>query len=480
MTFTPAFTWAYLRLSYGGKSLAGQLADCTKLATGYGTSITEGNVFRDSDRSATSGVRRERFEALIETLNALPRKHGGLLLAYKQDRLERDSGDLERLMEACDRAGVKVLTGFGEVVVTLGARTPARINSALGRGESENTKVRVRDELAKNAQAGKAHGRESFGWDRHYEFDPRTGKKLRSWETVNTYEADLLNSAARRHLAGETLRSIAADWAAKKVRGRMGAAITRQQLKQLLLRERNVGWRIHHGQVANREAQWPAIMDESLWSQVCALINDRRQPERGRPREALLSGTVLCGVCGAVCRVFTKGATRTAASRKVYQCQAKMCTSRSVIMLDEWVLGQVEDWMCTAEADRVLALAHGHDGAASLAELNRLRAKKATYEDRLFREVIDEEGFGRAMAALRPQIAAAEAAVSAVSGRPSYVDVLEADDRVAAFLELNHERRRAFIRELFDIRVGIVIRRGPGVFCEESVAFATRKDLLAS
>src|SRR5207237_1423367 len=159
-------------------------------------------------------------------------------------------------------------------------------------------------------------------------------------------EATLIKEAARRVLAGESVRRIVLDWNARgvtpaddslrctkcgtriarehamapsltdnqaltpSVRRRLRAAITHRQscnggtfveprwvvtsLRSMLAGARLAGLRVHEGEVVG-EAAWPPILDRQTHEQLVAVLGDpRRGCKRGRPPLHLLAGMLRC------------------------------------------------------------------------------------------------------------------------------------------------------------------------------------------
>lgn len=106
----------------------------------------------------------------------------------------------------------------------------------------------------------------------------------------------MLREMAARVLTGERLDHIARDLNQGGVATSTDGMWSRESVKQLLLRERNVGQVVHNGVVVGHLPGEP-ILDNETWERLTTLFASRR---RGRPASEmyLCSGIVRCGKCG--------------------------------------------------------------------------------------------------------------------------------------------------------------------------------------
>ena len=119
---------------------------------------------------------------------------------------------------------------------------------------------------------------------------------------IDEAEATVLRDAADRVLAGDSLRSIAADMTADGVVGTSGKLITRETLRQMLLNPTMAaGRRLKDGSVIDCESDdWPAIISFETWVEMCDLLMDRgRRSGPGNKPRWLLSGIATCGRDGS-------------------------------------------------------------------------------------------------------------------------------------------------------------------------------------
>ncbi|MBA2386545.1 MAG: recombinase family protein, partial [Acidimicrobiia bacterium] len=174
-----------------------QEQDCRAIAEREGWNVIE--ILVDDDRSAYSGKPRPAYQRLCELLKE---EAVGVLVAWHPDRLTRQPRELEDLIDLLESTNTKVRTvQTGEYDLgTPSGRMAARIVGAVARHESEHKSARLRRKHEELAEQGRLSGggTRPFGYD-----DDRL--------TVRTSEAKIIRDLTRRTLAGESLRSMAAD-----------------------------------------------------------------------------------------------------------------------------------------------------------------------------------------------------------------------------------------------------------------------------
>ena len=279
----------YVRISEdregAGLGVKRQEADCRALAAQVGWGVAD--VYVDNDLSAYSGKPRPAYRRLLEDLGA---GRIDAVLAWHADRLHRAPAELEEFIRICDSRGVEVRTvKAGELDLgTASGRMVARILGDVARHESEHKSERIRRKHLELAEAGKVVG----GGTRPFGFE---ADRL----TVRESEAELIREAARRVLAGDSLRGICADWNRRAVVTSTGGPWRQQVLRRLLMSGRIAGWREHRG-VLVAPAVWPAIVDRATVDRLRARLGDPSRRTAGpEARRYLLSGGLLrCGPCG--------------------------------------------------------------------------------------------------------------------------------------------------------------------------------------
>jgi site-specific DNA recombinase len=258
-----------------------QREDCERLAAKNGWTVAE--VFVDDDLSAYSGKARPSYDRLLEAIKA---GTVGAVVAWHPDRLHRSPRELEGFIDLVTASGAAVATvQAGELdLSTASGRMTARVVGAVARHESEQKSERLRRQREQMALQGRANGgRRPFGYE-------RGGHEL------NPVEAELIREAAGRVLAGESVYAIARDWNLRGITTAGGKTWTTPALRWVLSGPRLAGLRVHHGEIVG-PAAWEPIIDRATHERLAATIayGARR---RGRPATSLLSGLLVCGLCG--------------------------------------------------------------------------------------------------------------------------------------------------------------------------------------
>jgi site-specific DNA recombinase len=274
----------YARVSRLGddrqRSTGGQVEDCEARIEERGAQV--GEVHVDSGRSAWNPrVKRPDWERLMSRLEA--GATGGVVV-FDMARFSRRPIEGERLILAAER-GLVVLDSEGEYdLTTANGRKTFRdqLNAAAYESDRLSTRVK-RGKRVKATRGEPNHSRRPFGFE-------QDGVTVRESESV------VLREMVARVLAGESQDRLALDLNRRGVTTSTGAIWTRESLKQLLLRARNVGQVVHNGVVVGHLSGEP-ILDDETWERLNTLFASRR---RGRPNSGvyLCSGIVCCGRCG--------------------------------------------------------------------------------------------------------------------------------------------------------------------------------------
>lgn len=260
-----------------------QEEDCRALADRKGWRVAE--VYVDDDVSAYSGKPRPAYRRLLVDLASGSRD---AVLVYDLDRLHRQPRELEEFFGVCDQAAVRDLASVaGDVnLSTDEGRFHARIMGAVAAKESADKSRRIRRQRDQMASEGRPNGGR-----RPYGYEP-------GGLVVREAEAQRVREAARRVLAGESLRTVARSWNATGAPSASGSEWTVSGLRSVLSGPRIAGLRVHRGEVVG-DAAWPALVDRETHERLVALLGDRRRQGKGRPPTNLLTAMLVCGRCGA-------------------------------------------------------------------------------------------------------------------------------------------------------------------------------------
>lgn len=313
----------YARVSLDLQEGAGverQVTSCRELAKLKGYEVVDEYV--DNDRSAYSGKRRPEYEKLLAGLTAGKYDR---VLCFHTDRLARrtvDTLDLLNLLKATE-AKVEVVTGNGLDPSSSDGELLGTILAAISQAESRHKGERVRAAQEAAARAGKPRrgGRRTFGYEH-------------GMTELREDEAAWIREAARRVLAGESVRSICQDMDADGVKTTTGGIMRTGVLRATLTNPKIAGYATWNPRRADGrlvkgdrqivgKGQWTPILDEDTFHAVEAVLRDpaRATNHRGNQVRHLLSGIVRCGGCGRVMYVNSRKTRDGTGRRYFYFCK---------------------------------------------------------------------------------------------------------------------------------------------------------------
>lgn len=263
-----------------GAGVERQREDCSALCEMRGW---EPLYYQDNDISAKVANKRPEFKQMLADIETGEIKY---IVAWSLDRLTRNARDRLAMVEACRDHGV---------VITLVKGTDMDATTAAGRfalgvlGEAAQMEIDQKSERQERAakQAAKAGkgwgGRRAFGYERD--------------NTIRQSEARLIRKAYTSVLAGESLRSIAAQWNRAGVMTTVGKSWSGSTVGQMLKNPRYCGKRSYKGEIV-ADAHWKPVVQADVWHSVIAILNDsERRISRAPGRKYLLTGLLLCGRC---------------------------------------------------------------------------------------------------------------------------------------------------------------------------------------
>lgn len=284
-----------------GLGVKRQLADCHAEAERRGWPVVA--EFVDDDVSAYSGKNRPGYRAMLEAI-----REGAVdaVLVWHVDRLHRRPIELEEFVSACTGAGLTDLaTVHGDLNLGNGdGLLVARLMAAVAANESDAKSRRSKRKMLELAQAGKPSG----GGPRPFGFQSDR-------VTHDEAEAAVIRDLAARLLAGEPLVSLTQWLQENDVHTVMGKEWRTVTVRNLLMRPRIAGLRVHQGQVIGK-AVWPPIITEADHARIVALLTDPSRRTNRTARRYLLSGLCRCGKCGS------KMITGQSRARRRYLCRS--------------------------------------------------------------------------------------------------------------------------------------------------------------
>lgn len=430
--------------------VARQERECRRLAQRLGWQVVE--VYEDNDRSAYGRKPRPGYLRMVEDVKA-----GSVdaLIAYHSDRLYRHPMDLEGLVTLAEAHALQIATvQSGDLDLSTSAgRTVARILGATARGEverlAERTKAGKGDAASRGAWSG---GQRIYGYEVVPVADRSAGD---SALRVVEGEAAVVRDAARRVLAGESLRSVARSLNESGHTTTRGKLWTGSAVRKVLLRPATAGLRASGGEIVGK-GQWEPLLDEDEWRGVVALLSDpARKTTDQRARKYLGSGLYRCGVCGGPLIANTTAGGGPGGRRAAYRCRTTdrdggSHVVRGVEALDTFVCDLLVDRLSQPDA-RVAAPAV--DTAPLHTEAAGLRARLDEAARGWAAGALTQAQLLAATRELRARLDAVEAKIGQ-AGRSSALDGLAgAPDVAAAFAALSLDRKRAVLEQLVVVTV---------------------------
>jgi site-specific DNA recombinase len=440
----------YVRISDDSAGLAlgveRQRQDTLSLATSKGWDVVE--VYSDNDVSASRNMRRPEYERMLGDIEA-----GRIqaIVVWDIDRLTRRPSELEHIIDLADKHQVSLASVGGEIdLATPQGRLTARIKGAVAKHEVEQASRRIRRKFDEKAQAGSPHGRVAYGWRREQVLD-EYGRQIDSRDVLDPEQAGVIRECANRVLAGESLHSIARDLNKRTLRTPNGGPWSPVQVRQMLIRERNVGKRRHRGAVIGKAA-WEPALDPDTFDRVVAILNDptRRANATGRATTALLTVVARCGRCGGPMR------TVPGRSTQMYDCRDCHKVSRAAADVDRLVVAVVTGRLALPDAIEMFSTRpNGAAVAAFHSRAEVVRARLDSAADSYAAGEIDGPQLARISARLRPELDELESQIrrSLPSRGISDLADLASPDIAKMWELLPLSRRRAVIDLLLSIRI---------------------------
>src|SRR5438874_1302700 len=240
-------------------------------------------VFEDRDTSGFDRrARRPGFEALKGSIRA---GEVDAVIADSLSRIGRRAVGLWSFIEFCQDHGCEVACVKDPVDTTTAAgRLIVGFLASLAQWESELISERVRSHYQMAAE----QGRMSSGGSRQFGYG-RDG-------LIVSNEASVVREVAARIISGESLRQVAFSLNDRAVKTSMGNQWQSATLGQMIRSPRLAARRVHGDAV--HDGNWVPILDTDEHAAVLATLNARSSPTRRTVPRHLLTGLVVCGLCG--------------------------------------------------------------------------------------------------------------------------------------------------------------------------------------
>lgn len=451
----------YVRISSDrtgeGLGVERQEGDCRRKAESLGWAVVK--VYSDNDVSAYSGAPRPQLNAMLD---AVRRGEIDGIITWHNDRLYRRTRELLDFVDLAEETGVRLATvnaGDFDLSTPTGQMIAKNLVN-MAEYEIGHSKERMKAAAVQRAERGRSHGPVAWGWTR----DPD------GTEHLDPEPAEAIREAARRTIAGESLRGICTDFNARGVKAPRGGEWVGSTLRQVLLRQRNAGRRVYYGKRGPKQKQdpnygkvtegaWPSILSGSEQDQVTEILTKpTRSTSRGGGLKYMMSNYLICGRCGGRCLTragaLLPGEEKEGRRRPTsYACgDCYRCVAN---------VGPVDE----AVGELVVARLQGQDGPILLSrdkdaareaqeEIEGLRARLNRAAAMFADGTIDGEQLATTTASIRKQIDKHEQVIARHAPTPALgnfsrdaraTSVREAWDRAPV------EVRRAIVEELVEV-----------------------------
>lgn len=280
--------------------------------------------YRDDNRSASrySSKVREGYLRLVSDIRA-GNFDADVLGLWEASRGSRRTSEWLEIIEVCKDQGILIwVLTHGRVYDPTNARDRRSIreDASDAEYESDKTSQRILRHSRDNAEKGRPHGKQIYGYRRVYDAETR-----RLIEVVaHPDQAPVVQEAAHRALSGESFYAIAKDFNTRGIPPRRSAyreqrkylGWTGPAVKQMLTMPAYAGKRQHRGEIIG-DAIWPPLLEPETWDRLQRVISppDRRRTNDW-PVAHLLGGIAVCGICGVGTRI-----TKQNSGRKRYDDQ---------------------------------------------------------------------------------------------------------------------------------------------------------------
>lgn len=431
---------------------------CRDLTAALGWPVVR--VFIDNDVSAYGRRPRPEYRQMLAevkggTINAIA--------AYHADRLYRHPQDLEELVRLAEVHSLQIRTAqSGDLDLSTSAgRMVARILGSTARGEVE--RLAERTKAGKNDAAGRGAwngGQRVYGYNIIKIVDRKSGEPPLQ---VVPKEAEIVREAARRVLAGESLRSVARSLNEAGHTTTKGAAWTGSALRKVLVRPTTAGLRATGGEVVGT-GHWEPLLSEDVWRGVTALLSDPARKTTDRfTRVYLGSGLYLCGVCGGPLTGNTTAGGGPGDRRAAYRCRTadrdgSSHVVRAVATLDAFVVGLVVERLSRADALASVVPARP-DTAPLHAQAGALRERLDEAARGWAAEVLTQSQLTAATKELRARLHEVETRIGQAN-QGSALDGLSGPHAAETWPTLPLDRQRAVVELL--LTVSVLPRRRTG------------------
>lgn len=362
--------------------------------------------------SASKKTRRAQFEQMMSDARS------GVIdaiVVWDADRLTRQPRENEDVIDLYDRFGIQLGTVGGDFdLATAQGRLMFRLKGIVAAYEVDQLKRRLRSKFDERASHGLPHAPEAFGYKRCHVVNEN------GWATthdeLDEEQAQIIRDCAKMLLDGRSLRAVTAELNERGIASPRGKRWESSTLRQILLRERNAGRRIHREEVIG-EGRWPSIYEnDDTHDRVVALLTDpTRRTSYGSTRVHLMTGLLICGRCGSDRTVVNMRRNGGNSQPAAYCCRDCNGIRRKQSDVDDTVNETMIEWLKDPEALSSLAAGDPHEIEQAEAEIKACKAKLDLATDAFAAsdDIDDVDVLTRLRAHLQPRIRAARAIIAA-------------------------------------------------------------------
>jgi site-specific DNA recombinase len=291
------------------------------------------------------GIVRDAWPEVRENLTEI-------LWLNESSRGDRELSQWAAFLEQCRDGGARVWVEQHERLFDLRIAGDWRTLATDGvdsEMEARRISRRVRTGMDRNVREGRTHGRIPFGYTRRYEYErDEDGKRQRVViQELHPVQSLVVTEIYARIRTGESLTSIARDLNARRIFLNTGKEWTESRVRSLALRPLYMGKRIHNEtpskfiipeQTSLTDAQWPAIVDETLfWVVYNKLTDPSRLNHKPGGAKHLLTLIARCGECGGP----LTATARYDGGQWKYICRDKSCVMIREADLDAYVMFEI-------------------------------------------------------------------------------------------------------------------------------------------
>jgi site-specific DNA recombinase len=428
------------------KSVTRQVERARAYAIRKGWTVADAHIYTDDGISGAEFVKRPGFLRLLNAIERRPPFQA--LIMSEESRLGRESIETGWTLKKIIDAGVRVFYYLEDRERTIDSamdKVMMHLSTFAAEMEREKAVQRTRDAMRRKAERGHVAGGAVYGYTNR-----RVGDHVE--RVVEPGQAEILRRIFHEIAAGRGFTRVAKGLTAAGIpsphpgRGWAATAVREMVFRELYRGRQVYGrtrWERRNGtkrKVQMPEAEWlvvdiPSlrIVDEALWRAAHRRLDRTRaiylrrtngklwgRPDAGLEAKYLLSGFVVCGVCGGAMHATRRTSLR-GAPQVYYVCRTHrvrgdlLCAnswSAPMLALDTDVLATLERDVLTPDViegtlRRAIELEAAHpDEVAS--HRARLLAEQRRVEDELarFTEAIRHGG---ALATLVSEIRRLEA-----------------------------------------------------------------------